>query len=173
MTMTNPASNIIEKCGGHQAVADMLQVDVSRVYRWTYPRDRGGSDGVIPAKHQMRLLAEAGSRGITLSPNDFFDVPGALTPLPVAPVATPAPIAPEPHSDPAALAAILDQLGGDVVIAEATRAVAVVDLEGMRSQGFIWSQFVKPLVAHARACGFDLDAERLVMRLNKDRGRAA
>jgi hypothetical protein len=70
--MQNPAAKIIEKCGGHQAVAEMIHVDVSRVYRWTYPRDRGGSDGTIPAKHQTKLLAEATNRGIDLSPADFF-----------------------------------------------------------------------------------------------------
>ena len=50
----------------------MLGVDVSRVYRWTYPRSRGGSDGVIPARHQARLLSEASKRGLPLRPDDFF-----------------------------------------------------------------------------------------------------
>lgn len=67
-----PAASIITKCGGPKAVAEMLKVDVSRVWRWTYPKDRGGSDGRIPGKHHANLLALAQERGIDLQPKDFF-----------------------------------------------------------------------------------------------------
>jgi hypothetical protein len=70
--MTTAAENVIAKCGGHQAVADMLGVDISRVYRFTYPKERGGTDGHIPSKHQGRLLEEARKRGLKLRPADFF-----------------------------------------------------------------------------------------------------
>lgn len=70
--MKTPAEVVIEKCGGHAAVAEMLGIDVSRVYRFTYPKDRGGTDGTIPAKHQQVLLDRAASRGIALTPADFF-----------------------------------------------------------------------------------------------------
>ena len=72
LAMQNPASQVIEKCGGPQAVAEILGVDVSRVHRWTYPKERGGSDGIIPTRHQQRLLDEARKRGIELEPDDFF-----------------------------------------------------------------------------------------------------
>lgn len=68
----NPASHIIEKCGGYQAVSQMVGVDLSRVHRWTYPKSRGGTDGQIPTRHQAKLLAEAHQRGIQLEPADFF-----------------------------------------------------------------------------------------------------
>jgi hypothetical protein len=71
--MQNPAAQVIEKCGGPQVVAEILGVDVSRVHRWTYPKERGGSDGIIPTRHQQRLLDEARSRGIELEPADFFE----------------------------------------------------------------------------------------------------
>ena len=73
--MSTAASRIIEKCGGVVMVAELVGVDVSRVYRWTYPRDRGGTGGVIPAKHQQRLMARAREHGIDLMPADFFDLP--------------------------------------------------------------------------------------------------
>lgn len=68
----NIAQSIVEKCGGHQAVAEMTGASVSRVFRWTYPKDRGGTDGIIPARHQRTLLNEATKRGIDLRPEDFF-----------------------------------------------------------------------------------------------------
>lgn len=72
--MTNAASLVIAKCGGPKAVAEMVGVDVSRVHRWTYPTSRGGSGGLIPARHQNKLLIEARARGIDLRPEDFFDI---------------------------------------------------------------------------------------------------
>lgn len=46
--------------------------DVSRVHRWTYPRERGGTGGIIPADAQEALLLEAIKRGIPLRPDHFF-----------------------------------------------------------------------------------------------------
>lgn len=76
--MKNIASRIIAKCGGHQQVADMLEVHVSRCHRWTYPKTRGGTDGLIPLRQQQKLIEAARARGIELSPADFFDMPGDL-----------------------------------------------------------------------------------------------
>lgn len=70
--MRNVAEQVIEKCGGHQAVAEMAGVHVSRVHRWTYPKERGGTGGLIPTQHQQKLLDEARDRGIDLGPSDFF-----------------------------------------------------------------------------------------------------
>lgn len=72
--MSNVADAIIRKCGGHNVVADICGVHVTRVYRWTYPKERGGCDGIIPAKRQAQLLHGARERGIGLAPNDFFEV---------------------------------------------------------------------------------------------------
>lgn len=71
--MMNIAQNIISKCGGPTIVAKMVGIDLSQVYRWTYPRNRGGTNGLIPAQHQQTLLREAHRHGIDLSPDDFFD----------------------------------------------------------------------------------------------------
>lgn len=71
--MLKPAANVIEKCGGHRAVAEMAGVDLSRVHRWTYPRERGGTGGIIPSRHQAVILAKAQERGLPLQAGDFFD----------------------------------------------------------------------------------------------------
>lgn len=67
-----PASNIIEICGGHEVVAAWLTVDVSRVYRWTYEKARGGSDGHIPSQYHQPLLLRALAEGKRLKPDHFF-----------------------------------------------------------------------------------------------------
>lgn len=66
------AEHVIEKCGGHKRVAEWLRLDLSNVYRFTYPRARGGTDGIIPAQHQSRLIAKARKNGVDLQPDDFF-----------------------------------------------------------------------------------------------------
>ncbi len=67
-----PANTIIQLCGGFQAVADMTGRDVSRIHRWTYSKEKGGTGGVIPADVQTLLLSEAVRRGVPLTPNHFF-----------------------------------------------------------------------------------------------------
>lgn len=69
----NPASKIIQKFGGAAKVAALLECDESTVHRWTYPRERGGTDGFIPRKPASRLLECAHTQGIELRASDFFD----------------------------------------------------------------------------------------------------
>ncbi len=71
--MSTPAERVITKLGGEAAVAKMAGVDVSRVYRWTYAKEQGGTDGRIPTKHQQALLDHAREQGIDLTPADFFE----------------------------------------------------------------------------------------------------
>lgn len=72
MATMEPASTIISICGGFGAVAAMTGRSVIRVRRWTYSKDRGGSDGLIPADVAQVLLAAARQRGIDLTPDHFF-----------------------------------------------------------------------------------------------------
>ncbi len=74
MHMFEISKNIIAKFGGCHVVAEICNVDVTRVYRWTYPKgNRRGTGGLIPSWHQHTLLAAAKERGIDLSPADFFE----------------------------------------------------------------------------------------------------
>ena len=72
--MENPAKRIIDKCGGHKAVAEMTGTSLTNVYRWTYPKENGGTGGLIPAKYQAPLLASAKERGVDLNASDFIEV---------------------------------------------------------------------------------------------------
>jgi hypothetical protein len=76
--MLNPAKTVIDICGGPDAVAGMINVHVSNVYRWTYPTDRpGGLGGHVPTRQQGKLLNAARGRGIDLRPEHFFLTDGA------------------------------------------------------------------------------------------------
>lgn len=67
-----PASSIIELCGGFSAVAEMVGRSEIQVRKWTYPKERGGTDGLIPNTCQATLLEGAEKRGIALTPAHFF-----------------------------------------------------------------------------------------------------
>lgn len=75
--MMEPAQTIITICGGFSAVADMTARSEIQVRRWTYPKARGGTDGLIPNDRQQPLLLAARARGIDLRPEHFFTQQGA------------------------------------------------------------------------------------------------
>ena len=73
-----PATTIINLCGGIERVAQMTGRSEIRVRRWTYEKDRGGTNGLIPSDVQPVLLLEARKAGIDLKPHHFF---ASLPPL--------------------------------------------------------------------------------------------
>jgi len=69
-----PAKSIIAKIGIDK-VSEITGKHVSRVYRWMYPKERGGTGGMIPQNDAPALLAYAKANHIELSPADFFAIP--------------------------------------------------------------------------------------------------
>lgn len=67
-----PATTIIRLCGGFRAVAEITGRDETRVRRWTYSKDKGGTDGFIPSECQQILMEEARRRELPLRPEHFF-----------------------------------------------------------------------------------------------------
>lgn len=67
-----PAATIINRFGGVDAVALITSRHVSRVYRWMYPKENGGTGGVIPQAEAGKLLTHAKDNRIKVSPADFF-----------------------------------------------------------------------------------------------------
>lgn len=72
--LLHPACGVIERCGGVDAVAKMTGRHPSRVRRWTFPKERGGTDGLIPFREGLKIrnATEAGTDPITaddLSPS--------------------------------------------------------------------------------------------------------
>jgi hypothetical protein len=50
----------------------MLAMSTQAVYKWMWPRSRGGTGGLIPAQKQIQLMIAAKQRGIILTKDDFF-----------------------------------------------------------------------------------------------------
>lgn len=79
-----PASSIIKKLGGEAAVTALLceaavrlglpklKVSYTAPYRWQHPRDKGGTDGLIPQRFHPVLLDYARAQDIPLSAEDFL-----------------------------------------------------------------------------------------------------
>ncbi|WP_416551684.1 carph-isopro domain-containing protein [Phaeobacter sp. JH203A] len=67
-----PAETIITALGGPSAVARAAGVHRTRVSMWKAPRERGGTNGLIPYRHVPRLLEFAKERGVELEPGDFI-----------------------------------------------------------------------------------------------------
>ncbi len=70
--MKTPAEIIISRLGGKKAVSYICRAGLSSVYRWTYPKERGGTGGSIPSRHHIKLLVYSKSKGIPLEAADFF-----------------------------------------------------------------------------------------------------
>jgi hypothetical protein len=69
--MYSQAQRIIRKFGGARRLARLLEFEASRVYKWTYPRERGGTDGLIPAAVVPRVQTLAELEKITLTESDW------------------------------------------------------------------------------------------------------
>lgn len=67
-----PANSIITICGGVAIVAQWTGLNRSSVLRWTHSREKGGTGGIVPAKHQAEILRQAKAAGKRLFPSDFF-----------------------------------------------------------------------------------------------------
>lgn len=67
-----PARTILAKIGGVDVAAKITGKHVSRIYRWTYPREKGGTGGVVPHEDATKLLEHAKANGVDLVADDFF-----------------------------------------------------------------------------------------------------
>lgn len=58
---------------GFTVVAEILGLDTSVVYRFTYAKSVGGTGGTVPLKHMPALLLAAEERKIKLAAADFYE----------------------------------------------------------------------------------------------------
>lgn len=70
-----PAQHIIDLFGGVGALHKATGTPRSTIYRWTWPKERGGTDGHIPRWHHDDLLKAAEQNGLTLAPIDLVQPP--------------------------------------------------------------------------------------------------
>jgi hypothetical protein len=75
MPLVDPAATVLARFGGSGPLARRLGLDRSAVHRWALPKSRGGSDGLIPARHHRRVLELASAEGIALTAADLVGAP--------------------------------------------------------------------------------------------------
>lgn len=71
----DPAKTVIERVGGPEVASTVTGKHISRVYRWMYPKDRGGTGGFIPHEDSLKILAHAQAHDLPLEPGDFLQAP--------------------------------------------------------------------------------------------------
>ena len=69
--MFDQANRIIRKFGGARRLAAVLRYEPSRVYKWTYSREKGGTGGLVPAASVTAIQAAADLQGIALTDSDW------------------------------------------------------------------------------------------------------
>lgn len=67
--MLNDAKYIIKRFGGIKALATAINKDPATIYRWTYPKEKGGTNGGIPNSAQAKITDAAKRLGISLNGN--------------------------------------------------------------------------------------------------------
>ena len=65
------ADRVINAFGGASRLSELTDIEKSSVYRWTYPKDRGGTDGAIPHANHNKILKAAAHAGIKLTRSDL------------------------------------------------------------------------------------------------------
>lgn len=69
----DPARTIIAFLGGVDVVSRATGKHITNVYRWMYPRERGGTGGTISHDDARKLIEHARTAGKELRGDDFFD----------------------------------------------------------------------------------------------------
>lgn len=70
----DPAQTIISKLGGPGIVSGVVGIHRTRVSNWQRPREKGGTNGLIPQGYHLQLIDYAAAHGITLTAEDFMPV---------------------------------------------------------------------------------------------------
>lgn len=74
---SHQARRLITKFGGESNMAKLLSeftgrpVARSTIYRWTWPKSKGGTGGFVPARKWRTLMRLARQEGILLTPADI------------------------------------------------------------------------------------------------------
>lgn len=75
-TYFTQAELIIRRFGGHKRMAEIFALlgmpyNLSTIYRWNYPKEKGGTGGVIPTTAWPEIQKAARLEGVLLKPEDF------------------------------------------------------------------------------------------------------
>ena len=72
--MNKPIDRVLTKLGIKKpALAKALGLNYSTVNKWSYPRERHGTDGNIPRRYHTVLRELAASRGTEITAEDLVE----------------------------------------------------------------------------------------------------
>jgi len=66
------AKRIIGLLGGPTVVGAAVKRTPGAVCKWNTPKERGGTDGLVPSRYHAPLLEFAKRKGVSLGPEDFI-----------------------------------------------------------------------------------------------------
>lgn len=69
--LSTQAAKIAAKFGGFPKLAKAVKRTPATVYRWSYPKNRGGTGGVIPSSATAAVIAAAKRRNIRIPAADW------------------------------------------------------------------------------------------------------
>ena len=64
-----PATTLIELIGGPKVAADVCKLKRLQVWRWTVPKNKGGTGGTVPQRHHAAIIRHVREQGIELPLN--------------------------------------------------------------------------------------------------------
>jgi hypothetical protein len=67
-----PAASIIKALGGEAITSEITGTAYTAPYRWQQPKDKGGTDGLIPQRHHPAILAYARNKGLEITAEHFL-----------------------------------------------------------------------------------------------------
>lgn len=70
--VASPAARVIEKCGGVDRVAKIVGRTPGSVYKWRWPKEKGGTGGLIPTDAQTKIWDAALRGEVDLTREDFL-----------------------------------------------------------------------------------------------------
>jgi hypothetical protein len=71
----NPAKAVIDRLGGIEVVSGITGRHASRIYRWMYPKEHGGTGGSIPQREAGKILAHARAHNLSITADELLAEP--------------------------------------------------------------------------------------------------
>ena len=68
------AQKVVQAFGGAVALSAATGIDLSAIYRWSYPKSKRGCGGRVPSRNHSIILKKARANNLDLMPEDLVNV---------------------------------------------------------------------------------------------------
>ena len=72
MARYDQAAKVIRKFGSPYKMAEFVRIHPANIYKWTWDKARGGTDGLIPSRSMPEVMRGARLAGILLTAEDLY-----------------------------------------------------------------------------------------------------